>query len=104
MTFFSYIKMLTKMRREAKSKVEKTWYKLLVNALFGKFLQNNEKYTVAKIHRTRESLLKSLHSPYFKSLLAIDDDDFVITFERQKIIKVNKPHLIGVILSRRLIV
>ena len=90
--------MLTKMRREAKTKVEKTWYKLLVNALFGKFLQNNEKYTTAKIHRSRESLLRSLHSPYYKSLLAIDEESFVITFERQKIIKVNKPHLIGVLI------
>ena len=82
------------MRKDAKTKTEKTWYKMLVNALFGKFLQNNEKYTTATVHRTRESLRKRVASPYFISYTAINSD-FIIAFERQREIRVDKPMMMG---------
>ena len=90
----SYVDVLTEMRKNAQTKTEKTWYKMLVNALFGKFLQNNEKYTIAKVHRTRDSLRKSLQSPYHISYTVISPD-FIITFERPKDIRVDKPMLMG---------
>ena len=67
---------------------------MLVNALFGKFLQNNEKYTTATIHRTKESLSKKIHSPFFISYLSISSD-FIIVFERPKEIRVDKPMMMG---------
>ena len=87
---------LTRMRMEAKTKTEKTWYKMLVNALFGKFLQNNEKYTTTKVHRSKESLRRSHQSPFFKSYTQICPD-LILSFERQKTIKLDKPIFMGVL-------
>ena len=94
---FSFVKEITQLRSEAKSKNKKNQYKLIVNSLFGKFLQNNEKFVETKIHRSIGSLSQCINSPYYISYSQITTD-FVLTFERPKKLEVNKPILIGVII------
>ena len=85
---------MTKYRSAAKSKNQKNQFKLIVNSLFGKFLQNNEKFIDTVVHRSAISLRQAINSPYFISSMEIGPDLY-LSFHRQKSIVINKPVLMG---------
>ena len=68
-----YIDKCTRLRINAVSKFEKDMYKLMMNSVYGKFLQDNRKHFDVKICTDAKMLTKHLGSPLYKGHRIIDE-------------------------------
>ena len=62
-----YIDFNTKLRTNAKNDFEKDFFKLMNNSMFGKTMENIRKHKNIKPVTNRESYLKTVMKPNFKS-------------------------------------
>ena len=62
-----YIDFNTKLRTEAKNDFEKDFYKLMNNAVFGKFMENIRKHRDTKLVNNEEAYFRAVMKPNFKS-------------------------------------
>ena len=62
-----YIDFNTQLRTEATNDFEKDFFKLMKNAIFGKTMENIRKHRNIKLVTSRESYLKTVMKPNFKS-------------------------------------
>lgn len=88
---------MVKLRAKSKSKFEKNFYKLLINAIYGKFLENAAKYIETIVVRKGELLTILIASPFFITAVELSDD-FVLVYMRPKQVKIIRPFIIGVII------
>ena len=87
--YFNWLK-----RSEAQNEFDVAFYKLLLNSLFGKTIENPEKRTKVRLCRTPEQLERSVSHHSFKSSKVIARD--VVGVEmRYPRVKLTKPYPIG---------
>ena len=60
--------------KNAQNEFEKSFYKLLNNAVYGKFLQNNRKHINVELIHTEKRLKKVVSKPYFYALKIFNKD------------------------------
>ncbi|CAL8147652.1 unnamed protein product [Orchesella dallaii] len=99
--FREYLLTLAEMRRNAKSKVEQNWLKLLSNSLFGKSCENKRNRSTCKLINCREKALKYNKKPNVSRVILLDkededDVDIAIVCLKQTSAYLDRPLYIGV--------
>lgn len=95
-----YIDLNTKMRNNAKSKLEKNCFKLLINVIYGKCLENIDKRVDVKLVTHWENIGKSLGvqtltaKPNYKNCAIFHENLVAIQMQRLNVLY-NKPLYIG---------
>ena len=89
-----YIDMNTKLRAEAKNNFEKDFYKLMVNSVFGKTMENIRKRVNVKLVNTKEKLKKLVAKPNFKGQ-KIFSENLVAVHMKKTSLTMNKPVYLG---------
>jgi hypothetical protein len=89
-----YISLCTKKRANSKTPFEKRQYKLFVNAVFGKFIEQIRNYLECKICYTQKAAQKWITSPRY-SAMKIICETLVIVFLTPKKLTFNKAYAIG---------
>ena len=84
----------TSKRSSSKSEFEKQFWKLLVNAVYGKTIENVFDRDVTKICRTKEQLLQHVSRSNYKRHVIINSE-LVIVSLKQTYVFFNKPFYIG---------
>ena len=91
-----YIDFNTRKRQMASSKFEKSFFKLLVNSIFGKTLENSRRYRCVKLVDNEQSAQRYISKPQFKRFMIIDSD--LVCIELIKTcVQLDKPIYIGMV-------
>ena len=91
----NYIATNTAKRAQSTNEFSKDLFKLLNNAVFGKFLQDDRKHRKAAICNTPWKFQKHVSNPFYDSRKIINEDT-VITYLRKDEISLDKPIIVGV--------
>ena len=86
--------MNTELRKIAKNDVEKDFFKLMNNAVFGKTMENVRKYRDIKLVATDKKRNKLLSEPNYYAINLISENLSIIEMKRTKV-KMNKPIYLG---------
>ena len=89
-----YIHFNTKLRTAATNDFEKDFYKLINNSVFGKTMENIRKHKNIKLVTNRESYLKLVMKPNFKSWVRFDENLMGCEMGKIKVV-MNKPVYLG---------
>ena len=89
-----YIDFNTKLRTEATNDFEKDFYELMNNSVFGKTMENIRKHKNIKLATSRESYLKLVMKPNFKSGVRFDENLMGCEMGKIKVV-MNKPVYLG---------
>ena len=89
-----WVDFCTMMRSNGSSEFEKQFWKLMVNAVYGKTLQDVFDRDIAKICRSKEDLLQHVTRSNYKKHVVINSE-LVIVFLQQTYIYFDKPFYIG---------
>ena len=89
-----YIDFNTKLRTEATNDFEKDFYELMNNSVFGKTMENIRKHKNIKLATSRESYLKLVMKPNFKSGVRFDENLMGCEIGKIKVV-MNKPVYLG---------
>jgi hypothetical protein len=95
-----YIDHTTKLRTNAKSAFEKNLFKLMINAVFGKFIEQSRHYLTVKLCKTDEVCAKLIGSPRFSNMKIISEN-LVAIFLKQNTVFLNKAFPIGFTILER---
>ncbi|XP_022161257.1 uncharacterized protein LOC111027265, partial [Myzus persicae] len=90
----SYIKFCTKMRTEAKNEFEKEFWKLLVNSVFGKCMENVRTRTSIKLVSSEKKANKLLAKTNFKDR-TIYSKNLMAIYQHKETIKFDKAIYVG---------
>ena len=88
------INMNTKLRKEAKNKFEKDFFKLMNNSVFGKTMGNLRKHRDIKLVKTDEKRNRLVSEPNYHTTKHFSEDLFAIEMKKTKV-KMNKPVYLG---------
>ena len=80
-----FIEFTSKMRREAKTKFAQDLWKLIANALYGKFIQDVRKYCRVVFCKRGVHLGRLLRSPYFVDVSQLNDRLCIVWLRNEKI-------------------
>lgn len=89
-----FIDFCTSMRQNAKSALEKNFFKLISNSCYGKTIENPSKYLSIEFVDDRERLKKLVTDPYFHSF-KIMSKNLVLVFLRNKNVTIKQPCAVG---------
>ena len=89
-----YIALNTEKRKHAKNEFEKSFYKLLNNAVYGKFLQNNRKHIEVELVHTEKRLKKVVSKTNFHAFKIFNKDLTGVHLRKTKVY-LNKPMYVG---------
>ena len=89
-----YIDMNTKLRKEAKSKFEKDFFKLINNFVFRKTMENARKHRDTKLVTTEEKRIKLVSEPNYHTTKHFSKNLLATEMEKAKV-KMNKPVYLG---------
>ena len=89
-----YIDFNTQLRTQAKNDFKKDFFKLMNNAIFGKTMENIRKHRNIKLVTSRESYLKTVMKPNFKSGVLFDENLMGCEMGKIKVV-MNKPVYLG---------
>ena len=89
-----YIDMNTKKRMEAKNEFEKNFFKLMINSVFGKTMENLRKHRHIKLVTTDEKRSKLVSEPNDHTTKRFSENLLEIKMKKTKV-KMNKPVYIG---------
>ena len=89
-----YIDLCTKKRAASKTPFAKRLYKLYVNAVYGKFIEQVRDYVECKICHTQKQTLKWISCPRYTSMKIISKELVIIFLKPPKIV-LNKAYAIG---------
>jgi len=89
-----FIAKCTEARQNSKTKFAMDLYKKLANCVYGKTLQDVRNYSCVNLHTTKNSALKAIACPTFKSH-SIIDSQLVQTNHNTKFVCHDKPIFIG---------
>ena len=88
------INMNTKLRKEAKNKFEKDFFKLMNNSVFGKTMGNLRKHRDIKLVKTDEKRNRLVSEPNYHTTKHFSENLFAIEMKKTKV-KMNKPVYLG---------
>ena len=86
--------MNTELRKNAKNEFEKDFYKLKINSIYGKTVQDDRTYSDIKLVTTEYKRNKNASEPNYHSTKCISKDLLVIEMKKPEI-KINKPIYLG---------
>ena len=86
--------MNTKKRMEVKNEFEKDFFKLMINSVFGKAMENLRKYRDIKLVTTDEKLNRLVSNPNYHTTKGFSGNLFTIEMKKAKL-KMNKPVCLG---------
>ena len=89
-----YIDMNTKKRMEAKNEFEKNFFKLMINSVFGKTMENLRKHRDIKLVTTDEKRSKLISEPNYHTTKRFSESLLAIEMKNTKV-KMNKPVYLG---------
>ena len=89
-----YIEFNSQKRANAASTVEKDFFKLQINSVFGKMLQNERRYRKFSVCRTRSKLKRCLSKSTLKDVHCFGDNLFLLEFKKLSI-TLSKPIFVG---------
>ena len=90
----SYIDLMTAKRQLARSIFEKNFYKLLINSIYGKLVQNVRKQMSCSFIRSEKQLARALANPCFEHFRIIGERCAVF-FNKKRRIRMFKPYIAG---------
>jgi hypothetical protein len=85
-----YIKLCTLLRQLGESDFSKLLWKLMINSVFGKFIEDIRQYLDSKIVINQQTAEKWINSPRFTSLKILDEN-LIIIFLKRHTVFLNKP-------------
>ena len=91
----TYIDFCTEMRKRSKNAFEKDFWKLCINALFGKFCENLKLRRLVKILSTTVDFMNYVRKPTFERGTVYDEARFVGVEMRKDNICLDKPRYVG---------
>ena len=89
-----YIKLNTKLRKQAKNDFEKDLFKLMNNSVFGKSIQDNRKHLNVILAMNEKQAENAIRKPTFEQFNIIDENKAIIKMKKPSI-KLDKPIFIG---------
>ena len=89
-----YINLCTSKRQQAKTAFQKDFWKLLVNSLFGKSIENKRKYSNIKVALNHNQLIKGLRNPLFDEFMILDQNKAFLKCRKTKVM-MDKPIFLG---------
>ncbi|XP_053202895.1 uncharacterized protein LOC128387677 [Panonychus citri] len=89
-----YISMCTLNRKQASSSFEKDFWKLMVNSLYGKSIEDKRKHSKVKVITNGEQALKLIRKPMFEHFYILDNDLAIIKMRKFEV-KLDKPIYLG---------
>lgn len=89
-----YIEYNTQKRKEAKNAFEKDYYKLMINSVYGKTMENVRKHQDIKIVTDPEKLKKLVSKPSYDNIKIFDENCVAVHMKKNKV-TLNKPIYIG---------
>ena len=89
-----YIDFNTDKRKNAKNDFEKDFFKLLINSIFGKTIENLRNHVNIKLETDRDHLLKLAAKPYYAGQ-SIINENLVAVRMKKPVILLNKPIYVG---------
>ena len=90
----SYIDLNTESRKNAKNEFEKDFYKLKINSIYGKTVQNDRKYRDIRLVTTEAKRNKFASEPNYHSTKCISKNVLVMEMKKTEV-KMNKPIYLG---------
>ena len=90
----TYIDFSTQLRTKAKNNFEKDFFKLMNNAVFRKIMENIRKHRNIKLVTNKESYLKTIMKPNFKSDVFFGENLMGCEMGKIKVV-MNKPVYLG---------
>ena len=90
-----YIEMNTNLRTKAKNEFEKDFYKLMINSVFGKTMENIRNRVNVKLVNTEERLKKLAAKPNLKSPPKIFNENLISVHMKKTSLTMNKPVYLG---------
>ena len=88
------IDMNTKKKMEAKNEFEKNFFKLMINSVFGKTMENLRKHRDIKLMATDEKRSKLVSEPNYHTTKRFSENLLAIEMKKTKV-KMNKPVYLG---------
>ena len=89
-----YIDVNTELRKKATNDFEKDFFKLMINAVLGKTMENVRKHRDIKLVKSDKKRNKLVSEPNFHTMKLIDNNLAIIEMEKVKV-KMNKPIYLG---------
>ena len=89
-----YIDLNTELRKNAKNEFEKDFYKLKINSIYGKTVQNDRKHRDIKLVTTEYKRNKLESEPNYHSTKCTSKDLLVMEMKKTEV-KINKPIYLG---------
>ena len=96
----TYIDHTTLLRSNARSDFEKSLFKLMINSVFGKFIERTRDYLNVRLCKTEDVCAKLIGSPRFSNMKIISED-LVAVFLKQPTVTLNKAFPIGFTILER---
>ena len=93
-----YIDMNIKLRKEAKNDFEKDFFKLMINAVFGKPMENVRKHRDIKLVTTDKRRNQLVSEPNYHAIKRFSENLAAIEMRKTKV-KMNKPIYLGMAIS-----
>ena len=90
----SWVDFCTKKRSESKDSFSRDFWKLMVNAVYGKTIECLANRVNVKICRTKEELLQAVSKKTYKSQVIINNEMVIVTM-RKPVVYYNTPYYIG---------
>ena len=89
------IDMNTKKKMEAKNEFEKNFFKLMINSVFGKTMENLRKYRDIKLMATDEKRSKLVSEPNYHTTKRFSENFLAIEMKKKTKVKMNKALYLG---------
>ena len=89
-----YIHLNTELRKNAKNEFEKDFYKLKINSIYGKTVQNNRKHRDIRLVTTEAKRNKLASEPNYHSSKYVSKDLLIMEMKKTEV-KLNKPIYLG---------
>ena len=90
----AYVERMTEKRKKATSSFGKALYKLAINSIYGKLVQNVRDQTEVVFVQDERHLARQLRNPAF-STFRILNENCAVFFMKKRLVRMNKPYICG---------